>query len=58
MEAKLKAADEKLEQLTKDKAKLEGDIGELITSSGDNSAQLGKMNEDLNQKERCHVSAF
>ncbi|XP_062874322.1 CAP-Gly domain-containing linker protein 1 isoform X4 [Trichomycterus rosablanca] len=52
MEAKLKAGDEKLEQLTKDKAKLEGDISELITTSGDSSAQLGKMNDDLNQKER------
>lgn len=52
LEAKLKSGEEKLEQLTKDKAKLEGNISELIKSSGDSSTQLTKMNEDLTQKER------
>lgn len=55
LEAKLKSGREKLEQLTKDKAKLEDDIGNLIKSSGDSSTQLTKMNEDLTQKERCDV---
>lgn len=51
-ERKLKASEEKLDQLNKDKAKLENDISEMIKSSGDSSVQLTKMNEDLNQKER------
>lgn len=53
LERKLKAGDEKLEQLTKDKSKLESDISDMMKSSGDSSAQLTKMNEDLTQKERC-----
>ncbi|XP_043966976.1 CAP-Gly domain-containing linker protein 1 isoform X7 [Gambusia affinis] len=52
MEGKLKSADEKLEQLSKDKSKLENDISDMMKSSGDNSVQLTKMNEDLKQKER------
>lgn len=52
LEAKLKSGEEKLEQLTKDKAKLENDISGLLKSSGDSSTQLSKMNEDLTQKER------
>uniref|UniRef100_A0A672JQU3 CAP-GLY domain containing linker protein 1a n=1 Tax=Salarias fasciatus TaxID=181472 RepID=A0A672JQU3_SALFA len=52
LERKLKAADEKLEQLSKDKAKLENDISEMMKASGDSSVQLTKMNEDLTQKER------
>ncbi|KAI4889408.1 hypothetical protein NFI96_034092 [Prochilodus magdalenae] len=52
LEMKLKADEEKLDQLTKDKAKLENDIADMIKSSGDNSTQLTKMMEDLNQKER------
>lgn len=48
----MKSGEEKLEQLTKDKAKLEDNISELIKSSGDSSTQLTKMNEDLTQKER------
>lgn len=55
LEAKLKSGEEKLEQLTKDKAKLEDNISELIKSSGDSSTQLTKMNEDLTQKERLDV---
>uniref|UniRef100_A0A667ZWD3 CAP-Gly domain containing linker protein 1 n=1 Tax=Myripristis murdjan TaxID=586833 RepID=A0A667ZWD3_9TELE len=54
LERKLKAGDEKLEQLTKDKSKLESDISDMMKLSGDSSAQLTKMNEDLTQKERSH----
>lgn len=49
---KLKAADEKLEQFSKDKSKLEKDIFEMMKTSGDSSVQLTKMNEDLTLKER------
>ncbi|XP_076843315.1 CAP-Gly domain-containing linker protein 1 isoform X4 [Brachyhypopomus gauderio] len=52
LEAKLKAGEEKIEQLAKDKAKLENDMGELMKSSGDHSAQLTKMMEDLSQKDK------
>ncbi|XP_046872706.1 CAP-Gly domain-containing linker protein 1 isoform X5 [Hypomesus transpacificus] len=52
LERKLKSGDDKLDQLTKDKAKLESNISEMMTSSGDSSAQLTKMNEDLTQKKR------
>lgn len=54
----MKAADEKLEQLSKDKLKLENDISEMMKASGDSSVQLTKMNEDLIQKERYHVLSF
>uniref|UniRef100_A0A8B9JK93 CAP-GLY domain containing linker protein 1a n=1 Tax=Astyanax mexicanus TaxID=7994 RepID=A0A8B9JK93_ASTMX len=52
LETKLKAGEEKLDQLTKDKAKLENDISDLLKSSGDSSTQLTKMMDDLNLKER------
>uniref|UniRef100_A0A674ER74 CAP-Gly domain containing linker protein 1 n=1 Tax=Salmo trutta TaxID=8032 RepID=A0A674ER74_SALTR len=52
LERKLKAGEEKLDQLVNDKAKLQSDISDMMTSSGDSSAQLTKMNEDLTQKER------
>ncbi|XP_066511889.1 CAP-Gly domain-containing linker protein 1-like isoform X2 [Hoplias malabaricus] len=52
LEKKLRMGEEKIDQLTKDKAKLENDISDLIKSSGDNSSQLTKMMEDLSQKER------
>ncbi|KAI1901173.1 hypothetical protein AGOR_G00057460 [Albula goreensis] len=51
-ERKLKSAEEKLEQLSKAKAKLEGDIADMMRTSGDSSAQLTKMNDDLTEKER------
>uniref|UniRef100_A0A8C9YEB0 CAP-Gly domain containing linker protein 1 n=1 Tax=Sander lucioperca TaxID=283035 RepID=A0A8C9YEB0_SANLU len=54
LERKLKAADERLEQLSKDKYKLENDISDMMKTSGDSSVQLTKMNEDLIQKERYH----
>ncbi|XP_071060524.1 CAP-Gly domain-containing linker protein 1 isoform X5 [Pseudochaenichthys georgianus] len=52
LERKLKTADEKLEQLSKDKCKLENDISDMMKTSGDSSVQLTKMNEDLMLKER------
>ncbi|XP_068460996.1 CAP-Gly domain-containing linker protein 1 isoform X2 [Clinocottus analis] len=52
LERKLKAGDEKLEQLSKDKCKLENDISDMMKTSGDSSVQLSKMNNDLIQKER------
>lgn len=48
----MKSSEERAEQLTKDKARLESDITETMKSSGDSSAQLTKMNDELNQKER------
>uniref|UniRef100_A0A3Q3MNB1 CAP-GLY domain containing linker protein 1a n=1 Tax=Mastacembelus armatus TaxID=205130 RepID=A0A3Q3MNB1_9TELE len=58
LERKLKAADEKLEQLSKDKSKLENDISDMMKASGDSSVQLTKMNEDLIHKERYHTFFF
>lgn len=58
LERKLKAADEKLEQLSKDKSKLENDISDMMKASGDSSVQLTKMNEDLIQKERYYTLLF
>uniref|UniRef100_A0A8C2X9S7 CAP-Gly domain containing linker protein 1 n=1 Tax=Cyclopterus lumpus TaxID=8103 RepID=A0A8C2X9S7_CYCLU len=52
LERKLKAADEKLEQLSKAKCKLENDISDIRKTSGDSSEQLTKINDDLIQKER------
>uniref|UniRef100_A0A8C8JMU4 CAP-Gly domain-containing protein n=1 Tax=Oncorhynchus tshawytscha TaxID=74940 RepID=A0A8C8JMU4_ONCTS len=52
LERKLKAGEEKLDQLANDKAKLQSDISDMMKSSGDSSAQLTKMNEDITQKER------
>lgn len=47
----MKTADEKVEQLLKDKSKLEN-ICDMMTASGDSSVQLTKINDDLMQKER------
>lgn len=55
LERKLKTAAEALEQHLKDKCKLETDISEMMKQSGDSSAQLTKMNEDLIQKERYNT---
>lgn len=52
LQRNLKASEEKRDMLTKDKNKLENDIMDVMKSSGDSSAQLTKMNEELNQKER------
>ncbi|XP_035247287.1 CAP-Gly domain-containing linker protein 1-like isoform X2 [Anguilla anguilla] len=52
MGRKLKAAEERRDQLAEDKAKLESDITGMMRSSGDSSAQLTKMNDDLIQKDR------
>uniref|UniRef100_A0A8C0H8G9 CAP-Gly domain containing linker protein 1 n=1 Tax=Chelonoidis abingdonii TaxID=106734 RepID=A0A8C0H8G9_CHEAB len=52
MEKKLKEREEKEQQLTEAKAKLENDIAEIMKSSGDSSSQLTKMNDELRSKER------
>ncbi|XP_072289841.1 CAP-Gly domain-containing linker protein 1 isoform X4 [Eucyclogobius newberryi] len=52
LERKQKTADEKIEQLTLDKSKLEKDISDIMKESGDSSVQLTKMNQDLVLKER------
>lgn len=52
MERSLKEAEEKEKHLHASKVKLEKQISEMITSSGDSSAQLSKMNEELQAKER------
>ncbi|XP_061119267.1 CAP-Gly domain-containing linker protein 1-like isoform X1 [Conger conger] len=52
MERKMKAVEERRDQLTQDKAKLENDITVMMRSSGDSSSQLTKMNDDLIQKDR------
>lgn len=55
MEKKLKEREEKEQQLIEAKAKLENDIAEIMKSSGDSSAQLTKMNDELRLKERYPV---
>ncbi|XP_046784002.1 CAP-Gly domain-containing linker protein 1 isoform X14 [Gallus gallus] len=52
METKLKEREEREQQLTEAKVKLENDIAEIMKSSGDSSAQLMKMNDELRLKER------
>nr|XP_009507220.1 PREDICTED: CAP-Gly domain-containing linker protein 1 isoform X1 [Phalacrocorax carbo] len=52
MEKKLKEREEREQQLIDAKAKLENDIAEIMKSSGDSSAQLTKMNDELRLKER------
>ncbi|XP_056103332.1 CAP-Gly domain-containing linker protein 1 isoform X3 [Rhinichthys klamathensis goyatoka] len=48
----LKANEERCLQLTKDKTKLENDIMDMSKSSGDSSAVITKLNEEINRKER------
>lgn len=55
LERKLKTTLDTLEQLSKDKSKLQNDISDMMKESGDSSVQLTKMNEDLTQKERYHT---
>uniref|UniRef100_A0A673YHD7 CAP-Gly domain containing linker protein 1 n=1 Tax=Salmo trutta TaxID=8032 RepID=A0A673YHD7_SALTR len=52
LERRLKAGEERLDQLANEKAKLQSDISDMMKSSGDSSAQLTKMNQDITQKER------
>ena len=58
LERKLKSGEEKVEQLAKDKAQLEGDISDMMKSSGDSSEQLTKMNQDLTQKQRLGYHCY
>lgn len=52
----MKEREEKEQQLIEAKAKLENDIAEIMKSSGDSSAQLTKMNDELRLKERYPVT--
>ncbi|XP_077570790.1 uncharacterized protein clip1a [Stigmatopora nigra] len=52
LERKLASADQKLRQLAEDKNKLEKEISDMISASGDNSLQLTEMNKNLREKER------
>ncbi|XP_054145103.1 CAP-Gly domain-containing linker protein 1 isoform X5 [Melozone crissalis] len=52
MERKLREREEREQQLVEAKAKLENDIAEIMKSSGDSSAQLTRMNDELRLKER------
>ncbi|XP_073696890.1 CAP-Gly domain-containing linker protein 1 isoform X2 [Garra rufa] len=52
LQRNLKAHEERMQLLTKDKAKLENDIMDMTKSSGDSSTLITKLNEDTKQKER------
>ncbi|XP_064248686.1 CAP-Gly domain-containing linker protein 1 isoform X4 [Passer domesticus] len=52
MERKLREREEREQQLMEAKARLENDIAEIMKSSGDSSAQLTRMNDELRLKER------
>ncbi|XP_014730445.1 PREDICTED: CAP-Gly domain-containing linker protein 1 isoform X2 [Sturnus vulgaris] len=52
MERKLREREEREQQLMEAKSKLENDIAEIMKSSGDSSAQLTRMNDELRLKER------
>ncbi|XP_039517736.1 CAP-Gly domain-containing linker protein 1 isoform X2 [Pimephales promelas] len=52
LQRNLKANEERCLQLTKDKTKLENDIMDVSKSSGDSSAVITKLNEEINRKER------
>ncbi|XP_023793077.1 CAP-Gly domain-containing linker protein 1 isoform X3 [Cyanistes caeruleus] len=52
MERKLREREEREQQLMEAKVKLENDIAEIMKSSGDSSAQLTRMNDELRLKER------
>ncbi|XP_039936692.1 CAP-Gly domain-containing linker protein 1 isoform X3 [Hirundo rustica] len=52
MERKLREREEREQQLMEAKAKLENDIADIMKSSGDSSAQLTRMNDELRLKER------
>ncbi|KAK7165402.1 hypothetical protein R3I94_003689 [Phoxinus phoxinus] len=52
LQRNLKANEERCLQLTKDKTKLENDIMDMSKSSGDSSAVITKLNEEINRKER------
>ncbi|XP_016355060.1 CAP-Gly domain-containing linker protein 1 isoform X2 [Sinocyclocheilus anshuiensis] len=52
LQRNLKANEERILLLTKDKTKLENDIMDMTKSSGDSSTVITKLNEDIKQKER------
>ncbi|XP_059405746.1 CAP-Gly domain-containing linker protein 1-like isoform X3 [Carassius carassius] len=52
LQRNLKANEERILLLTKDKSKLENDIMDMTKSSGDSSTLITKLNEDIKEKER------
>ncbi len=48
----MKANEERILLLTKDKTKLENDFMDMTKSTGDSSTLITKLNEDIKQKER------
>lgn len=52
----MKEREEREQQLIEAKTKLENDIAEIMKSSGDSSAQLTKMNDELRLKERYSIT--
>lgn len=57
LERKLQVSVDTVEQLSKDKSKLQNDMSDMMKESGDSSVQLTKMNQDLTEKERYWHSA-
>uniref|UniRef100_A0A673ND13 CAP-Gly domain-containing linker protein 1-like n=1 Tax=Sinocyclocheilus rhinocerous TaxID=307959 RepID=A0A673ND13_9TELE len=52
LQRNLKASEERILLLTKDKTKLENDIVDMTKSTGDSSTLITKLNEEIKQKER------
>uniref|UniRef100_A0A8C1YYJ6 CAP-GLY domain containing linker protein 1a n=1 Tax=Cyprinus carpio TaxID=7962 RepID=A0A8C1YYJ6_CYPCA len=52
LQSTLKANEERILLLTKDKTKLEKDIVDMTKSSGDSSTLITELNEEIKQKER------
>ncbi|XP_016360875.1 CAP-Gly domain-containing linker protein 1 isoform X2 [Sinocyclocheilus anshuiensis] len=52
LQRNLKASEERILLLTKDKTKLENDIVDMTKSTGDSSTLITKLNEQIKQKER------
>lgn len=52
LERKLQVSADTVEQLSRDKTKLQDNISDMMKESGDSSVQLTKMNQDLTEKER------
>lgn len=48
----LKASENRCQQLTEDKSRLESQLSQLTELSGDSSQQLSFLTEQLNEKER------
>ncbi|XP_022250079.1 CAP-Gly domain-containing linker protein 1-like isoform X2 [Limulus polyphemus] len=51
-EQKLRVSEGRGQELSRQKAKLEGQVSDLMLSSGDNSDQLSQINEEIREKEK------